>query len=95
MNLVRADGRHPSCLSKHSRSAKVRTCPNARFFVRSCFLRRQLSPDKERLIVSDPMAMQMVVFKRALDTGELTVRQRLAVSGSPDNLKIDLYRGTV
>lgn len=39
------------------------------------------------------MAMQMVIFNRSLETGALTLRQRLDLPGSPDNLELDLYRG--
>lgn len=38
--------------------------------------------------------MQMVIFDRSLETGALTLRQRLDLPGSPDNLELDLYRGT-
>eukprot|EP00904_Undaria_pinnatifida_P007493 jgi/Undpi1/3874/HiC_scaffold_16.g07242.m1 len=51
-----------------------------------------LSPNKERLLVSDSAAMQMVVFDRSLETGALTKRQRLDLRASPDNLEIDLNR---
>eukprot|EP00903_Cladosiphon_okamuranus_P013564 g12635.t1 len=51
-----------------------------------------LSPNKERLLVSDTMAMQMTIFNRSLETGELTLRQRLDLPGSPDNLELDLHR---
>ena len=44
--------------------------------------------------MSDTMAMQMVIFDRSLETGVLTLRQRLDLPGSPDNLELDLYRGT-
>lgn len=43
--------------------------------------------------MSDTMAMQMTVFNRSTETGALTVRQRLDVPGSPDNVEIDIYRG--
>ncbi|CAM9884975.1 unnamed protein product [Pylaiella littoralis] len=51
-----------------------------------------LSPNGERLLVSDTMAMQMMVFNRSLETGALTLRQRLDLAGSPDNLEMDVYR---
>lgn len=54
----------------------------------------KLSPNGERLLVSDTMAMQMVIFNRSLETGALTLRQRVDLPGSPDNLEIDPYRGT-
>eukprot|EP00752_Nemacystus_decipiens_P009105 g8129.t1 len=53
-----------------------------------------LSPNGERLLVSDTMAMQMVIFDRSLETGALTLRQRLDLPGSPDNLELDLYRAS-
>ncbi|CAM9090142.1 unnamed protein product [Scytosiphon promiscuus] len=51
-----------------------------------------LSPNGERLLVSDTAASQMVVFNRSLETGALTLRQRLDLPASPDNLELDLYR---
>ncbi|CAM9780211.1 unnamed protein product, partial [Hapterophycus canaliculatus] len=51
-----------------------------------------LSPNGERLLVSDTVASQMVVFNRSLETGALTLRQRLDLPASPDNLELDLYR---
>lgn len=53
----------------------------------------QLSPNGERLLVSDTVAMQMIIFNRSLDTGALTLRQRLDLPGAPDNLEMDVYRG--
>lgn len=56
-------------------------------------LREQLSPNRERLVVSDAAAMQMLIFNRSVETGALRLQQRLDLPGSPDNLEIDLYRG--
>ncbi|CAM9376658.1 unnamed protein product [Ectocarpus sp. 4 AP-2014] len=51
-----------------------------------------MSPNGERLLVSDTVAMQMLIFNRSVETGALRLRQRLDLPGSPDNLEIDLYR---
>ncbi|CAM9654065.1 unnamed protein product, partial [Ectocarpus fasciculatus] len=51
-----------------------------------------VSPNGERLLVSDTTAMQMLIFNRSVETGALRLRQRLDLPGSPDNLEIDLYR---
>lgn len=51
-----------------------------------------LSPNKERLLVSDSASMQMLVFDRSKETGQLTTRQHLDLRGIPDNLEIDLNR---
>ncbi|CAN0597778.1 unnamed protein product, partial [Ectocarpus sp. 12 AP-2014] len=52
-----------------------------------------ISPNGERLLASDTVAMQMLIFNRSVETGALRLRQRLDLPGSPDNLEIDLYRG--
>lgn len=56
---------------------------------------RQLSPNKERLLVADSMTMQLLVFNRSLENGALKLRQRITMPGSPDNLELDLYRGDI
>lgn len=54
---------------------------------------KQVSPDKERVLVSDSMSLQLLVFNRSSEDGALSLRQRLDLPASPDNIQLDAYAG--